>query len=460
MATPVGTARPDVFLSYHAADRERVDAIRRSLAERGVRAFLDRQDLVAGLPWPQALEEALQSVRAVLVFVGGATAARASGLWQRREVWFALDRQAQEEGQGSSFPVVPVLLPGARPGAGFLFLNTWVDLRDAGGRAGGDRCHCERVDRCCAPAGWARRPSRFAPYRALEPFREEHAALFFGREAFAADAAGRRDPTLARRAGRPIGQREIVGRPGRARPAAAAPASTTTRLGRRGVPAGRRAVPPSRGIARPAPRAGSRRSRPAGAARKLGERLADGGVRLEDVVDRIIVKSHGTDRLLIVADQFEELFTLAPASHRQPFVTAVLGALDRAPFTLLLALRADFYGQAIVLDRGLSDRIQSGLVNLGPMTREELRRAVEQPAAKGRRPLRGGAGRPHPRPVEMQPGGLPLLEFALTELWERRDGTPDHACRVRGDRRGGRCDQPARRSRISRPRREPEACGA
>ena len=110
--------------------------------------------------------------------------------------------------------------------------------------------------------------------------------------------------------------------------------------------------------------------------------MADGSVRLADVVERLIARSRGTDRLLIAADHFEELFTLAPGAHRQPFVNALLGALDRAPLTLLLALRADFYAQAIGLDRDLSDRIQPGLVNLGPMTSDELRRAVEQPAAK------------------------------------------------------------------------------
>jgi nucleotide-binding universal stress UspA family protein len=97
MATPGLSARPDVFLSYQSTDRERVEAVRRSLTQQGVQAFLDRQDLVAGLPWPQALEQALQSVRAVLVFVGGrGDDGDNLGLWQRREVWFALDRQAQE----------------------------------------------------------------------------------------------------------------------------------------------------------------------------------------------------------------------------------------------------------------------------------------------------------------------------------------------------------------------------
>ena len=421
MAATVETAPCDVFLSYQTADRERVEAVRRSLAQRGVRAFLDRHDLVPGTPWPQALEKALQAARAVLVFVGDAHGAEGLGLWQRREVWFALDRQAQAEGQGRSFPVVPVLLPGGRTGAGFLFLNTWVDLRDPAG----DRAAMDAIAN--AVTGVAALPDGLdsiavSPYRGLESFHEEHTALFFGRETFAADLLDR------------VLQRSLVALVG----ASGGGKSSVVQAGL--VPLLRRQRPPHRAwdvaVFRPGDEPFHRLAASLvpllepeadevdrlAAARRLGERLTDGGVQVADVVDRIIVKSHGTDRLLIVADQFEELFTLAPASQRQSFVTAVLGALDRAPVTLLLALRADFYGQAIMVDRGLSDRIQSGLVNLGPMTREELRRAVEQPAASAQVRFETGLVDRILAQVEMQPGGLPLLEFALTELWERREG--------------------------------------
>ena len=47
-------------------------------------------------------------------------------------------------------------------------------------------------------------------------------------------------------------------------------------------------------------------------AQKLGAKLAAKDIQLESVIDRIIEKSNGTGRLLLVADQFEELFTLTP----------------------------------------------------------------------------------------------------------------------------------------------------
>src|SRR5215471_14965407 len=113
-----------LFLSYNSVDRESVVAVQKLLAARGITTFLDRDQLLPGLPWPSALEEGLRGVRAVAIFIG-----RELGGWQKREIYFALDRQVREEKQGRSFPVIPVLLTGADLTPGFLFLNTWIDLR-------------------------------------------------------------------------------------------------------------------------------------------------------------------------------------------------------------------------------------------------------------------------------------------------------------------------------------------
>ena len=113
-----------LFLSYNSADRTSVTAVQKLLEERGITTFLDRDKLVAGRPWPQALEEGLKAVKAVAVFMG-----RELVGWQKREMWFALDRQVREDKQGRAFPVIPVLLEGADLTPGFLFANTWIDLR-------------------------------------------------------------------------------------------------------------------------------------------------------------------------------------------------------------------------------------------------------------------------------------------------------------------------------------------
>ena len=109
-----------LFLSFNSADRTSVIAVQKLLQARGITTFLDRDNLVSGLAWPQALEQALRAVDGVVVFIG-----RELGGWQKRELWFALDRQVREEKEGRAFPVIPVLLQGADVTPGFLFLNTW-----------------------------------------------------------------------------------------------------------------------------------------------------------------------------------------------------------------------------------------------------------------------------------------------------------------------------------------------
>ena len=60
---PVSGPPGEVFLSYHSPDRAALLEIRELLATRGITTFLDRDNLVAGMPWPQALEGALGQAR-------------------------------------------------------------------------------------------------------------------------------------------------------------------------------------------------------------------------------------------------------------------------------------------------------------------------------------------------------------------------------------------------------------
>ena len=121
------SAAPDLFLSYNRVDREAVMTVRKRLANRGVSTFLDSENLPLGFPWLVALDNAIQEVRGVAVFIGKA----GIGEWQMREILLSLDRQIREERHANQFPVIPVLLPEAdlEGCSGFLLLNSWVDLR-------------------------------------------------------------------------------------------------------------------------------------------------------------------------------------------------------------------------------------------------------------------------------------------------------------------------------------------
>ena len=121
---------------------------------------------------------------------------------------------------------------------------------------------------------------------------------------------------------------------------------------------------------------------------------------------------------LLVVDQLEEAFTLcSDESRRTRFFDQLL---DRRGKTLV-SLRADFYGHCTAHEE-LAAHVSANNVLLGPMTQNEMQRAIEEPAkAKGlrREPglveliIRDAAG---------EPGALPLLSHALMETWARRDG--------------------------------------
>lgn len=83
-----------------------------------------------------------------------------------------------------------------------------------------------------------------------------------------------------------------------------------------------------------------------------------------------------------------------------------------------MTLRADFYGYALSY-RPFSDALQKGIYNLGPMNREDLRCAVEKPAQKMKVVLEEGLTDTLIRDLGNEPGRLPLLEFTLTQLWDK-----------------------------------------
>ena len=113
----------DVFLSHNSSDKPAVREIKRRLAERGVKTWLDVDELQPGIPWQDGLEEAIQVSRSVAVFLGGS----GIGPWANEEMRAALVLAVQDKR-----PVIPVLLPEAPDGVKvpmFLGNRTWVDLR-------------------------------------------------------------------------------------------------------------------------------------------------------------------------------------------------------------------------------------------------------------------------------------------------------------------------------------------
>ncbi len=168
--------------------------------------------------------------------------------------------------------------------------------------------------------------------------------------------------------------------------------------------------------------------------RRLAETLHQGRLLLSDVVTRIVDKSPQANRLLLVIDQFEEIYTLCPEPGTcQRFIDTLLSVNSeqlsvnseqrltadyRSLITVVLTLRTDFIGQ-VLAHRPLADALQDGTMILGPMTRQELRQAIEEPAKRQGVTFEAGLVERLLEDVGSQPGHLPLLEFALTTLWQQ-----------------------------------------
>lgn len=129
-------------------------------------------------------------------------------------------------------------------------------------------------------------------------------------------------------------------------------------------------------------------------------------------------------RVLVVIDQFEELFTLGETrTTRDRFIRNLEVALDDPDGRVVIAigLRADFYGRPLeypVFAQALAD----GIVNVVPLTAEELEAAAERPAAHAGAALEPALLVRLLSDVAGQAGGLPLFQYALTELFDQRDG--------------------------------------
>ncbi len=127
-------------------------------------------------------------------------------------------------------------------------------------------------------------------------------------------------------------------------------------------------------------------------------------------------------RLLLVADQFEELFALCRSEEeRDAFIDNLLTAASEAngSTVVVITLRADFYAHCAGYIQ-LREALAKHQEYIGAMNAEELRRVIEEPARRGRWELEAGLVDVLLHDVGHEPGALPLLSHALFETWQRR----------------------------------------
>ena len=168
----------------------------------------------------------------------------------------------------------------------------------------------------------------------------------------------------------------------------------------------------------------ARAAQGAGPARTDAVHAVDSAGGAADQPIRALADADGGGRLVLVVDQFEEVFT---SCHDQRERAAFLAALTAAAqatdgyASVVLVVRADYYGHCAA-DRRLAGLLAADHVLVGPMTAEELRRAIVRPAERAGLDLEGGLVQQLLDDVAGEPGGLPLLSTALLECWQHRQG--------------------------------------
>lgn len=296
-----------------------------------------------------------------------------------------------------------------------------------------DRRFASIIDRCIAPepsdrfgsgeevldalellAPWAAADTmpEGNPYRGLLPFEAEHRGLFFGRRAEIGTLMDR----LRTEAAILVAAESGVGKSSLCR-AGILPLATEGALG-----GGRRwrvaAMVPGRHPLRAlvdtlrttvgfeeAPLESLLRSDPGSLARELGQRL---GAHLA---------------LILFIDQLEELVTIADPQEARRVSEALGSLLNRTSnIRVLMTARSDFLGRIAMLD-GVGAAVTSCLYILRPLGPDRIRDVIVGPAhAKGVVFENPDVVNSLVESTAQTDGGLPLLQFALSELWEAREG--------------------------------------
>jgi WD40 repeat protein/class 3 adenylate cyclase len=241
------------------------------------------------------------------------------------------------------------------------------------------------------------------PYKGLAPFDTDDAAYFFGRERLVGELAARTVGT---------GLLGVVGASGSGKSSAVMAGLAPS------LSAG--LLPGSESWRTVMMRPGERPMRELETTVTWAGLVSDGQDPLAEVTGD---GGHDT-RLVLVIDQFEEIFAMSvDPDEREAFLRSIVGAAAAYPerIVVVATLRGDFYAHLAVHPE-LADLFAQNHVLLGPMSPDELRRAIELPARRAGVHVESALTDALVADVEGEPGGLPLLSTALVELWSARDG--------------------------------------
>jgi WD40 repeat protein len=139
------------------------------------------------------------------------------------------------------------------------------------------------------------------------------------------------------------------------------------------------------------------------------------------------VKAIPAERVVLVIDQFEEIFTeCREEKERQQFIRCLMSLVERqeeathqSKIAVVLVMRSDFQGKCDQYAK-FASLIDQNLVRVTQMSREELKEAITKPAQQVGLEIDRELVTQMIADVEGSPGDLPLLQYTLTELWQHK----------------------------------------
>jgi serine/threonine protein kinase len=155
---------------------------------------------------------------------------------------------------------------------------------------------------------------------------------------------------------------------------------------------------------------------------ELEERLYTDPQALNWAAERIL-GNHPEARLFIFIDQFEEVFTLVEnEAEREQFLALLSNAVKvSGEVYIVVTIRADFFDKPLFYE-GIGDLIQRRTHVVLPLSSLEIEQAIVGPAGRVGLQVERNLVAAIVGDVKEEPGALPLLQYALTELFERREG--------------------------------------
>ncbi len=154
----------------------------------------------------------------------------------------------------------------------------------------------------------------------------------------------------------------------------------------------------------------------------LQARLRADARGLVDVVNEILPDDDA--ELVLVIDQFEEIFTLTEDEAARAHFLDLLHTAVTAPdsrLRVLVTMRADFYDRPLLYPQ-FGELVRKRNEVVLPLSTDEMREAIIGPAERVGVTVETGLVAAIVADIAEQPGALPLMQYALTEVFERRRG--------------------------------------